>query len=55
MMKQKASFLQGAAGVVQPTKKVYRILQGRVERAVNGYGRAEILTYLRAMAHLSHS
>jgi hypothetical protein len=55
MVKQKAAFLQGAAGAVQPTKKVYRILQSRVECSVAGYGRAEILIYLRAMAHLSHS
>lgn len=55
MSKQKAAFLQGIAGDVQPTKKVYRIIQGRVERAVQGYGNTEILTYLRALAHLSHT
>lgn len=55
MTKQNTSFLQGAAGRIQPARKAYRDLQGRVERAVAGYGRAEILVYLRAMAYLSHT
>ena len=37
-----------------PSKK-YRTLDDRVRRAVAAYGRVEILTYLRAIAHLSHT
>jgi hypothetical protein len=55
MQKQKTVFLQGVAGVVRPTTKKYRQLNDRVTRAVAGYGRAEILVYLRAIAHLSHT
>jgi hypothetical protein len=55
MNKQKACFLQGTTGVVQTSKKRYQILQGRVERAVRSYGLAEILVYIRALAHLSHA
>ena len=55
MQKQKANFLQGATGVEHPAAKRYRKLQERVERAVAAFGRSEILIYLRALAHLSHS
>lgn len=55
MIKQQASFLQGVTGIANPPKKRYRDLQVRVERAVAGYGRAEVLVYLRAIAHLSHT
>ena len=54
ILKQTTVFLQGATGINHPSKKTYRLLNERVERAVGAYGRAEILTYLRAMAHLSH-
>lgn len=55
MNKQKALLLQAATGVVHPPKKMYSKLQKRVEVAVAAYGRTEILVFLRAMAHLSHS
>jgi len=55
MSKQKAFLLQGAAGAIHPQKKRYRDLKERVSRAVAGYGRTEVLTFLRAMAHLSHA
>lgn len=55
MNKQKAAFLQGTTGVENPSSKRYRKLNERVKRAVGSYGRAEVLTYLRAIAHLSHS
>ena len=54
MQKQKAVFLQGAAGVEHPLFKRYRVLNDRVQRAVNAYGRAEILVFLRALAQLTH-
>ena len=53
--KQKAIFLQGVTGVAHPAAKVYRTLHERVTRAVEAFGRAEILVYLRAMAHLSYT
>ena len=34
---------------------VYRTLHERVTRAAEAFGRAEILVYLRAMAHLSYT
>lgn len=55
MLRQKALFLQGVAGVQLPPSLTYRRLQERVVRAVAAYGRAEVLLYLRAIAHLSHS
>ena len=55
MNKQKALLLQGAAGATHPHRKRYRDLTARVSRAVAGYGRTEVLTFLRAIAHLSHS
>lgn len=55
MQRQKTSFLQGVSGVDNPSSKRYRQLQVRVQRAVDAYGRSEILLYLRAMAHLSNS
>ena len=54
MQKQMTVFLQGATGVEHPAAKRYRLLHTRVQRAVAAYGRAEILIYVRAMAHLSH-
>jgi hypothetical protein len=50
----KASYLQAATGAVNVTKKKYRTLKERVRRAVAGYGTTDTLTYLRAIAHLSH-
>lgn len=52
---QKTVLLQGSAGTAHIPRKTYRMLQQRVENAVSAYGRTEILVYLRAMAHLSHS
>jgi len=52
---QTASFLQGVAGGQRQPKKAFVKLQGRVQRAVTNYGRADRLTYLRAIAHLSHT
>lgn len=55
LTKQKALLLQGSTGTVIPGKKKYRMLNDRVTRAVESYGRTEILLFLRAMAHLSHT
>lgn len=55
MNKQKASFLQGLTGINQPSEKRYRALKERVQRAVATYGQTDVLTYLRAIAHLSYS
>jgi hypothetical protein len=53
--KQVASYLQATAGVEHVGTKRYRDLIVRVARAVGGYGQTDVLTYLRAIAHLSHS
>jgi len=42
-------------GISHPPAKKYRALNDRVWRAVAAYGHAEILVYLRSIAHLSHS
>jgi hypothetical protein len=55
IVKQQALFLQGVAGEHQPPKKKYRDLNDRVKRAVATYGLTDGLTFLRAMAFLSHS
>jgi hypothetical protein len=55
MQKHKTTFLQGAAGVIQATSRKYRIVNERVQRTVGGFGGAEVLVYVRAIAHLSHS
>jgi hypothetical protein len=55
MSKQKASFLQGLTGINQPSEKRYRKLKERVQRAVASYGQTDLITYLRAIAHLSYS
>jgi len=55
MQRQKTAFLQSVSGISQPTAKKYRTLNERVVRAVSAYGRAEILVYLRSIAHLSYS
>ena len=52
-IKQKATFLQGVTGIEQPSVKRYRILKDRVMRAVETYGKTDILTYLRALSHVS--
>jgi hypothetical protein len=54
MQKQKTVFLHGLSGLEHPASKRYRELESRVRRAVNAYGRSEILLFLRAMAHLSY-
>src|SRR6476469_3445322 len=53
MQRQKTSFMQRVTGLEHPSRKRYRALEVRVERAVAAYGRADILLYLRALAHLS--
>lgn len=55
MIKQKTLLLQAATGVVHPPSHMYSRLQKRVEGAVAAYGRTEILVFLRAISHLSHS
>lgn len=55
LQQQKARLLQGAAGMQQTSKKRYRCLDERVKRAINSYGRTEILLYMRSIAHLSHA
>jgi len=55
---QTASFLQATAGSQRaPKKKKSSQLKERVKRAIDNsyYGRADRLTFLRAMAHLSWS
>ena len=54
MQKQKSVYLQGVSGVENLAEKKYRALNDRVRRAVASYGRAEVLTYLKGMAHLSY-
>ena len=49
------TFLQGVAGANHPAEKRYRILHEKVQRAVQTYGQTDVLTYLRAIAHLSFS
>jgi len=51
----KAAYLQAATGVEHLGKKTYRDLRARVQRAVATYGLVDTLTYLRAIAHLSHA
>jgi len=51
----KAAYLQAATGHQNVGKKRYRDLKARVARAVAAYGSTDILTYLRGIAHLSHS
>ena len=53
--KQKINFLQGVAGANYPAEKQYRIMYEKVQRAVETYGQTDVLTYLRAIAHLSFS
>ena len=53
--KQKAAFLQGVTGVQEVSVKRYRNLIERVKRAVEGYNRTDVLTYIRAISHLSHN
>ena len=54
-IQQKASFLQGVTGAHHPSQNKYRNLLERVRRAVATYGNTDVLTYLRAIAHLSYS
>ena len=51
----KAAYLQAITGVVHQGRKQYRDLKARVSRAVACYGDGDILTFLRAIAHLSHA
>ena len=50
----KAAYLQAATGVTHTNKKRYRDIRDQVFRAVAGYGTCDILTYLHAIAYLSH-
>ena len=54
MQLQKARFLQATAGVENLGRKKYRKLTERIQRVITGYGQAEILLFLRSIAHLSH-
>lgn len=54
MQKQKATLMQGVAGVERQSTKNYRQLNDKVKRAVAGFGRTEILTYLHAIAFVSY-
>ena len=51
---QRASFMQGITGIIQPSVRKYQRLRERVTRAVGTYGQTHVLTYLRAIAHLSY-
>jgi hypothetical protein len=51
----KAAYLQCTSGVVHVGRKKYRDLKARVERTVAAYGESDTVTYLRAIAHLSHA
>jgi len=53
IQRQKTLFLQATTGVSHPSTRKYRALNGRIARAVAAYGRAEVLVYLRSIAHLS--
>lgn len=50
---QTAAYLQGIAGSQRPPKHGYAQLSLRIQRAIDNYGRADRITFLRAMAHLS--
>lgn len=52
---QKATYLAAVSGTVSQSEKRYRTLRERVSRVVANYGQSDILTYLRAVAHLSYS
>src|SRR5437899_9994576 len=49
------SFLQASAGVVHIGKKTYRDLKERVQRTIATYDQTDLLTYLQAIAYLSHA
>ncbi|KII62716.1 hypothetical protein RF11_12597 [Thelohanellus kitauei] len=53
--KQKASYLQSISGVEHPTNKRYNKLKERVLLTTREYGRSNILLYLKAIVHISHS
>ena len=50
---QKACFLQGIAGGERPVRKSYMLLKKRVQRSMDMYNQTDIITYLRAIAHLT--
>lgn len=52
---QKACYLQGVAGGRHQVKKIYTHLKERVQRAVARYNQTDTITYLRAIAYLSHT
>ena len=54
-VKQKTVLLHGVSGVTNPGEKKYRDLCDRVQRAVATFGQSDVLTFLRAIAHLSYS
>lgn len=47
-------YLQATAGAVELGRKSYRDLIARVQRVVAGYDESNLLTYLQAVAHMSH-
>jgi hypothetical protein len=49
------NLLQSASGMQHVGKKKYRDLKERVARTVASYGQGDLITYLRAVAFLSHS
>jgi len=51
----KAAYLQATTGVVHIGRKKYRDLKERVSRSVASYGNIDLMTYLQAIAHLSHT
>lgn len=53
-MLNRTTFLQAMAGAHELGKKTYRQLRQKVANAVASYGHGDTLTYLRAIAHLSH-
>ncbi|KAL3858702.1 hypothetical protein ACJMK2_008963 [Sinanodonta woodiana] len=52
---KKTTFLHAVVLANHPAENRYRILHERVQRAVKTYGQTDVLTYLRAIAHLSFS
>jgi hypothetical protein len=55
IQKQKTVFLQGTSGVQHPQAKKYRLVNDRVVRALASYGKAEVLTCVMVIAHLSYT
>lgn len=54
MVKQKTMYFQGTAGIQHQSSRTYRLLNERAKVAVAAFGRSDVLTYVRAISHLSH-